>query len=155
MKFRLILVLALSTTLFFACKDKSKNKEGTTPETEVTAPETNEVPDAAHNSENSLDWNGTYEGTLPCADCPGIEIELTLNSDLTYSSTMEYLERDTTYEEQGKFEWDDSGSEITLYESGENESSHYKVGENQLIFLDSEGNQIEGNLKDAYILIKK
>ena len=34
--------------------------------------------DAAHNSRNALDWAGTYEGVLPCADCPGIQTRLSL-----------------------------------------------------------------------------
>ncbi len=28
------------------------------------------------NSQNSLDWPGTYTGTLPCADCEGIKTEI-------------------------------------------------------------------------------
>ncbi len=43
--------------------------------------------DAAHNAQNSLDWAGIYQGTLPCADCGGIETELTLNADGTYALT--------------------------------------------------------------------
>ncbi len=30
--------------------------------------------------------SGTYKGTLPCADCDGIAFEVTLNSDLSYTS---------------------------------------------------------------------
>ena len=27
-----------------------------------------------HNSQNSLDWSGTYKGIIPCADCEGIRL---------------------------------------------------------------------------------
>src|SRR5262249_20486174 len=37
-----------------------------------------------HNSRNSLDWAGTYEGVLPCADCLGTKTRLTLNHDDSY-----------------------------------------------------------------------
>jgi uncharacterized lipoprotein NlpE involved in copper resistance len=37
-----------------------------------------------HNSRNSLDWAGTYEGVLSCADCQGTKTRLTLNSDGSY-----------------------------------------------------------------------
>jgi uncharacterized lipoprotein NlpE involved in copper resistance len=37
-----------------------------------------------HNSRNSLDWAGTYEGVLPYADCPGTKTRLTLNYDGSY-----------------------------------------------------------------------
>ena len=36
---------------------------------------------------------GTYEGTLPAADCPGIKTVLTLNADSTYQYSADYLER--------------------------------------------------------------
>ena len=41
-------------------------------------------PPDIHNSRNSLDWAGTYEGVLPCADCPGTKTRLTLNQDGSY-----------------------------------------------------------------------
>ncbi len=39
---------------------------------------------------------GTFYGTLPCADCPGIRYELTLNDDGTYVEQTEYLEKSVT-----------------------------------------------------------
>ena len=51
------------------------------------------VTDDGHNAQNSLDWAGTYEGTLPCADCPGIKTTITLKDDNTYTISEEYLER--------------------------------------------------------------
>jgi uncharacterized lipoprotein NlpE involved in copper resistance len=50
-----------------------------------------EVADPAHNSRNSLDWAGVYKGTLPCADCEGIQEEIRLNDDLTYEMVSTYL----------------------------------------------------------------
>jgi uncharacterized lipoprotein NlpE involved in copper resistance len=41
-------------------------------------------PADVHNSRNALDWAGTYEGVLPCADCPGTKTRLTLNYDGSY-----------------------------------------------------------------------
>ena len=51
--------------------------------------------DPAHSSRNSLDWAGTYEGVLPCADCPGIRTRLTLNRDESYELSTLTLDRDT------------------------------------------------------------
>ena len=41
---------------------------------------------------------GTYEGTLPAADCPGIKTVLTINADSTYqpSRTTSTVRTDTT-----------------------------------------------------------
>ena len=47
--------------------------------------------DPAHNSRNSLDFAGVYEGVLPCADCPGIQTRLTLNRDVSYELSTLYL----------------------------------------------------------------
>ncbi len=32
----------------------------------------------------SVDWPGTYQGILPCADCEGIKTQLLINKDLNY-----------------------------------------------------------------------
>lgn len=108
------------------------------------------------NSQVSLDWNGTYAGTLPCANCEGIETTLTLNPDLTYILVTNYLGRNDALEEEnsGPFSWDSTGSTITLLniKSGPNQ---YKVGENRIWHLDMNGKRITGDLADHYILIKK
>lgn len=105
--------------------------------------------DTAHNSRNSLDWSGTYQGTLPCADCPGIRYVLTLNENNTYQLKTRYLERgDSVFTESGKFTWDKNGNQVTLADRGEK----FQVGENQLFHLDMEGNRITGNLAEHYVL---
>jgi hypothetical protein len=38
--------------------------------------------------------SGTYEGTLPCADCPGLQTLITFNSDGTFYMEETFLERD-------------------------------------------------------------
>jgi hypothetical protein len=37
--------------------------------------------------------SGTYEGKLPCADCPGLQTLITINSDGTFHMKETYLER--------------------------------------------------------------
>ena len=108
-----------------------------------------------HSSQNSLDWQGTYKGITPCADCEGIETELVLNKDLTYVIKTKYLGKGDgkTLEESGNFVWDQSGSSITL-EGSKGRPSRYKVGENKLIQLDMKGNVISGALAEKYVLIK-
>ena len=38
--------------------------------------------------------SGTYEGTLPAADCPGLQTLITFNSDGTFYMEETFLERD-------------------------------------------------------------
>ena len=112
-----------------------------------------DLPTYSDNSKNSLDWEGTYEGTLPCADCEGIKTTLTLFSDGTFKRTQEYLGKNgTPFTDNGKFEWNEAGSVISLIDNNDNQK--YKVGENQLFHLDNTGNQIKGNLSEKYILSK-
>ncbi len=111
----------------------------------------NEDADPAHNSMNSVDWTGTYQGTLPCADCPGIRYTITLNDDDTYLLKTRYLEKsDSVFTESGTFAWDQTGGKITLADRGEK----FQVGENQLFHLDMEGNRITGNLAEHYVLAR-
>lgn len=148
MKFKSIFICLFLGLSLIACKSKNKEDQ---PEKEQ---ELQEIPDQSATSENSLDWDGTYAGTLPCADCPGIETKLTLHQDQTYKLEMEYLERETDFTEKGTFEWNDSGSEIQLTDEEGEDSAHYKVGENQLFLLDEKGERITGELESYYILEK-
>lgn len=109
------------------------------------------TPDPAHNSRLSLDWPGTYRGILPCADCEGIETVITLMEDGTYIRSLRYLGRDDAYRrDHGRFEWNGAGSGIALAAGGQ----AYQVGENRLFHLDRDGQRIEGDLADRYVLAK-
>lgn len=106
------------------------------------------------NSMVSLDWNGTYRGTLPCADCEGIETWITLNLDKTYLLKTKYIGRSETYlEHKGSFTWNDAGSTIILSDVREN-PKQFLVGEGKLFQLDMSGKRITGDLADKYILAK-
>ncbi|GHV54812.1 hypothetical protein AGMMS49579_16130 [Spirochaetia bacterium] len=109
--------------------------------------------DAAHNSRNSVNWDGVYRGVIPAADGPGINVEITLGLDGTYSMSYEYIDRfDASYTVEGTFQWNDAGSAITL--DVKDMPPHYQVGENILIQLDMAGKKITGALADNYILKK-
>jgi heat shock protein HslJ len=45
-------------------------------------------------SAGHLEIPATYDGKLPCADCPGIATTLTLRADSTFTMRSVYLERD-------------------------------------------------------------
>lgn len=114
--------------------------------------DTTEINTVADNSMNSLDWEGTYEGVLPCADCEGIKTVLSINYDNKYVLKEIYLGKDSTpFETKGTFKWDDSGQKITF--SDPNRHAYF-VGENTLTNLDQDGNKISGDLADHYILKK-
>ena len=47
----------------------------------------------SHTARDSLDWAGSYEGVLPCADCPGIRTRVTLSDNGRYEKQTQYLDR--------------------------------------------------------------
>jgi len=115
--------------------------------------QTNEVKTTGDNSMTSVDWPGTYQGILPCADCEGIKTQLVLNKDLSYLLKTSYIGRgDTVYQTKGTFKWDENGSKVTL---GNSEKQIYQVGENKLFHLDKNGTRITGNLENNYIMEKE
>lgn len=123
--------------------------------TTESAPVVTSEADTAHNAANSLDWQGTYTGTIPCADCSGIQTSLTLNDDQTYTLNEVYKDKkDGNFSSTGKFTWDENGSVITLT-SDSDTPRHFFVAENQLIMLDTEGKRIEGELEAQYHLKKQ
>ncbi len=109
------------------------------------------IPDM-HTSMNALDWEGTYGGILPCADCEGIETSLSIRYDMTYRIERKYIGKNgEAFASEGRFTWSSDGRIIIL----ENEApGKYQVGEGALFMLDSDGRRITGELADMYILRK-
>lgn len=134
--------------LTFACNNSSKQSANNEPQ-DATA-----YVDTIHTSQSALDYEGTYIGTLPCADCSGIYTELTLQGN-NYTLKTEYQGKGksdgNTFTESGTYSWDKTGRIITL---SADTLSKYQVGENILFALDREGNRISGDLADKYILKK-
>jgi len=129
-----IIALSLASVFLVACsKTDNKNNQEQTP----TAASEAVAVDSAHTAENSLDWNGTYKGVLPCADCEGIETELELNADKTYELKETYLGKGDgkAFESKGSFQFDaNNTSVIELDKTGDNRK--YFVAEGYLKALD-------------------
>lgn len=151
MKTKIILIVSASL-LFFNCKKEIKTVE---PIINPIVTVEDSTPTEMHNSQTALDWQGTYKGITPCADCEGIETEINLNKDLTFLIKTKYLGKGAGkyIEKNGTFSWDKSGLIITL--NGINgKPNQYKVGENSLTQMDMNGEIITGKLAKMYIFKK-
>ncbi|MCE7055039.1 copper resistance protein NlpE [Algoriphagus sp. AGSA1] len=150
---KVLTLVGLLASLVFttSCTNSEKNEEV---EHEVATE--NSPIYTEDNSATSLDWNGTYKGTVPCASCEGIEVTLTLNKDKTYKLVTNYLGRNDALEQEntGSFTWDETGSIITLGKVAQG-PDQYKVGENRIWQLDMEGKLITGDLAEHYVLTKR
>jgi copper homeostasis protein (lipoprotein) len=138
----------LSVIILISCNQSSKNRH-----TNTVGVIDSTLSDG-HNSSNALDVEGVYLGTLPCADCEGIETTIRLNADKSYFKQTKYLGKDgRVFEEKGFYTWNREGNTITL--TGiKNGPNQYFVGENTLNQLDMAGKKITGNLASKYILNK-
>jgi len=136
--------LLLLISGFYGCKSKQE-----------TTAETPSPVYIGDNARNNLDWAGTYVGTLPCADCEGIETRLTLKEGGSYTLSQKYLGRDEKpFETKGSFQWSALGNTVTITDARSKEITHFAVAENQLKQLDKESNEITGALASSYILAK-
>lgn len=148
---KLLVSIAVTTLLLSACSkpDQAKSAESSA---ETTAPV-----DTAHTAENSLDWHGKYRGTLPCADCSGIETAIQLNKNKTYEINETYLGKGQgkgqNFVEKGSFNFDNSNPSIIVLDQ-KADGRKYFVAENQLYALDSFGEKITGDFEEMYILKK-
>lgn len=139
-------ILLVTAALLASCSGQKKEQTATEQQNETTV----QAPDM-HNAENALDYQGTYKGTIPAADCPGINVTLTLGNDGTFEEIYEYIERDT-FSSKGTY----TVKVNTLTTVSEtNDTTYYKVEENRLRMLDREQNLIGGELADKYILNKQ
>ncbi|MBU2938253.1 copper resistance protein NlpE N-terminal domain-containing protein [Lacinutrix sp. C3R15] len=145
MKLKSIKLIAVLLILVTSCN--SNKKENTNTSTD------NKTVTDVHNSEITLDWPGTYTGTIPCADCEGIQKTITINKNKTFTATENYLgKEDAEFTSKGIFKWSEDGRTIVL--SDANRTSFF-VGENILTQLDKSGNKITGKTAKLYILKKQ
>ncbi|HRN56045.1 MAG TPA: copper resistance protein NlpE [Agriterribacter sp.] len=108
---------------------------------------------------------GVFEGILPCADCEGIRMELTLYQDLANADNNSYILKetylgvntgDTTFTSNGK--WDivkgikaDSEAAVYFlnYDRPDEPKYFLKQGDTTIVMLDKEQNQISTPLNYA------
>jgi copper homeostasis protein (lipoprotein) len=90
--------------------------------------------------------SGTFQGVLPCADCPGIEYRVDLFTDGVYYLRARYQEREGAFDDIGS--WVLSKSGTTLLLKGGREAllffSWADAGR-ALVALDTEGNPIQSS----------
>lgn len=140
-----IFILSLGLCLgFIGCKDNSKNN----PEEDVVI-----VEDEVLTLEDSLSWNGTYQGLVPCASCPGILTTVRLGKDKTFEKTEFYLESEDGYfKRKGNFMFSPDGGKITL--TSDKDTLVYLFDENHSDQLNREQKEIAAELADQYVLTK-
>jgi uncharacterized lipoprotein NlpE involved in copper resistance len=135
-----IILFAFTAIILTGCAGRGGNKAAQ--QEEAQAQTEDSVSGATLNTTTIA---GTYKGVLPCADCPGIDNELTLASDSTYVLKYKYQERgDKVFEETGTYSFSYKGEDafVVLSQSAPNT---YLIGDKTLTAMDMEGNPIGGD----------
>lgn len=89
----------------------------------------------------------TFRGIMPCADCPGIEMTVTLLPDHTFRLRQRYLDRDplTTWLDLGRWS-EEEGGRLALRGSGEGTMRLARFAWDSLRMLDGDGQEIPSGL---------
>ncbi len=93
---------------------------------------------------NQVTEPSTFRGTLPCADCPGIDWHLDLWPGGRYHLRTTYLERDFSEGEVGRWESDDR--RLTLHAGSDKPVYLEWIDERELRLMDRQGKAIDSTL---------
>lgn len=141
----------LASLVLTACADNSSSKESLSDSLENKKQEQQVT---ASVTITNASWPGTYSGTVPCANCPGILTELTLLADNTFELKQVYEdEKKSETKNQGNFTWMPDSMGIELQGLKEMPTK-FLMQEKQLVMLNREGKAVEGEKADLYILKK-
>lgn len=152
MKRKLIVLTVGALTVLSSCTEKKTTAN-------ATNKDSTSVVDTTATDDNYVDLaavSGTYEGTLPAADCPGIKTVLTIKADSTYLLQQDYIDKKNGHDEaSGVFKVLD-GKRLMLVRPSSGEQTYYKVKDNNsIVMTDSLGVEPEGETAKLYVLKKK
>lgn len=152
MKRKLIVLTVGALAVLSSCTEKKTTAN-------ATDKDSTSVVDTTATDDNYVDLaavSGTYEGTLPAADCPGIKTVLTIKADSTYKLQQDYIDKKNGHDEaSGVFKVLD-GKGLVLVRPSSGEQTYYKVKDNNsIVMTDSLGVEPEGETAKLYVLKKK
>lgn len=99
---------------------------------------------------------GTYEGTLPAADCPGFKTVITINADSTYQMQQDAIDRKDGHDEASGILEVKNDNLLVLVRPSSGDRTYIKVKDGDSIVLtDSVGNEPEGEIAKLYVLTRK
>ena len=152
MKKDLMILAVAALAVFASCSDKKAAQSV------VDKDSTSVVGNTASEDDNLnlTSIAGTYEGTFPAADGPGIKTVLTIKADSTYQLEQDNIDRKDGHDEaSGVFKVLD-GNVLMLVRPSSGEHTFYKVKDaNSIVMTDSVGNEPEGETAKFYVLKKR
>ncbi|MBX2924227.1 MAG: META domain-containing protein [Chitinophagaceae bacterium] len=119
------IVVTISFIVFIAsCSNTKTNRQ---------EQQSEPVADNAHTAKNALDWNGIYTGVVPSGP-DSTQVVVQLHSNNMYVAEISIKDKGRPEQDSGTIVWNPAGSAVTVG------SATYKVVENALVALDTNGN---------------
>jgi len=105
--------------------------------------------------DESQKFRGVYYGYLPCKDCAGVKMTLSLKNKKNYLLVTQYAQASNReFYEKGKYDWDDKTRIVTLVSRKDSSIRKLRIkNEGALIVLSSDGKPKKGN-QDQYSLLR-
>lgn len=133
-----------------ACKPQAPAETAAPPaEPAATAPAADARPAAQSAPFDVKAFAGTFTGTLPCADCPGIDTRIVLATDGTYTISESYQERSAP-ELKGDGTWtteeDNQRLRLDPNSKTDNDRLFAILSHDEIRQLDLEGKPIDSTL---------
>lgn len=98
-------------------------------------------------------WVGTYRGTFPAADCPGIQTVLTLTDQGEFQLTSTYLTNEPqTFTANGKINWIELGKRFEILTNDYGEK--FEIDGDRIYKLTAKGERVTGPLAADYVLTR-
>ncbi len=111
---------------------------------------------AAHEKpvDSSQVFHGVFYGFVPCNDCDGIKMTLSLKQNNNYLLVTQYAkESSREFYEKGKYSWNEDNHTVVLTPRKGTEKHFYHIeNEETLIQLNVDGTRMTGDLASRYIL---
>lgn len=147
---KLLLAVMASTLAIAACKPQAPAEPATPAADTAPVAATEPAPVAAESARASSaadvpfdvkGFAGTFSGTLPCADCPGIDTTVTLKPDGTYTLREAYQGKPDSFDGDGTWTAEENGQRVRLDPNSKSEQDRvFAVKSNDEIeSLDTEG----------------
>ncbi|MBZ4190667.1 copper resistance protein NlpE [Niabella beijingensis] len=113
------------------------------------------IPDSVKAGTDTIRFEGTYSGILPCASCEGIETSITLFDDRSFAMKEMYKgEQPDSFINKGKYDVRGNILYLKMDGAGIERPVMYTITPNALTQLDMDGKEIKGALAGHYVLIK-
>ncbi len=150
-----LLALALSVSVVAGCKREAAPPVAVEPapaaetESAVIAKVDHNSPASAAPAFDVKAFAGLYAGTLPCADCPGIDTSIAFTPEGGYSMSETYQDGDSSsFVTKGSWTLGEDGKTLLLdpEDKEERDRSYEIVSVNELRALDQAGKPIDSTL---------